>query len=436
MDQPLIVLEAAAIRDAAGTAARPGAVAVRAGRIVAAGSRTAVATALGDTRAERVDLGDVLLLPAFVNAHAHLDLTAIGPRAFEGSFVAWAEMVMRARPTGDDAVTAAVSRGLALSREAGVGWIGDIAGDERAVLARAAAGDARRVPGVSWLECFGIGARDQRGAERAEARLLALRSDPAVRASGLRVDLQPHAPYSAGLAVYARAAALGRPSTHLAETREELEFVASARGPFAEFLRRIGRWDDSIEARRTTPVQAAAELLTSAPWVLAHCNHLDDDDVALLARSSCTVAYCPIASEYFGHENHPYRRLLDAGVPVCLGTDSILCQPEGETQPLGIWPQMRRLWLRDGVEPDVLLAMATVHGAAALALEPGTGTFAAGAPARITAVVFDAHDPADPLRTALRASTVVRPGTAGTVTPAQRRRAWMSSSSSRSVGSW
>ncbi len=51
--------------------------------------------------------------------------------------------------------------------------------------------------------------------------------------SRVRVELQPHAPYSAGLPLSLRAASLGTPSTHLAETPEEIVFVHDASGPFA-----------------------------------------------------------------------------------------------------------------------------------------------------------------------------------------------------------
>ena len=74
------------------------------------------------------------------------------------------------------------------------------------------------------------------------------------------------------------------------------------------------------------------------------------------------MAYCPIASAYFGHRGHRYRDMLDAGVNVCFGTDSILCQPPDEAEPLGILPQIRFLRRRDGVDSEVLLHMATLAG--------------------------------------------------------------------------
>lgn len=388
----LVLHLAAGVRDAAGTDVSPGAVAVQGGRILASGSVAAVRRAIAGARMREVDHGHALLVPGFVNAHAHLDLAGLGPRPYRGSFVAWAGEVVKARPRDGAAVAAAVHAGLRASRDAGVGWLGDVAGSEDAVRARLAV-DADQAPGgVSWLECFGIGDAAPAAAERASERLAVLRAgSPAT--SRVRVELQPHAPYSAGLPLYLRAAALGTPSTHLAETPEEVRFVRDASGPFAELLREFGKWNDGVVPLGRSPVAALADALAASPWVVAHCNLLDDDDVALLARlRQVSIAYCPIASEYFGHQGHRYRELLARGVNVCLGTDSVLCQPPDEPQPHGILPQMRRLLERDDVAPGLLLAMATVNGAKALGLPAGTATLRPGAEARLVVLALDAGD--------------------------------------------
>jgi cytosine/adenosine deaminase-related metal-dependent hydrolase len=397
MDAPETVLHvAAAIRDAAGHSARPGAVAVRDGRIIATGLVDDVQRRALDRAPDRVvDHGDSVLLPAFVNAHAHLDLTSIGTRAFEGTFLDWVGVVMRARPASPEAIRTAVEEGLRQSRDAGVGWVGDIAGSDAAVLARARAPEDVRLPGTSWLEVFGIGSRTDSGIAHAESRLTDLRAACAdVR--DVRVDLQPHAPYSADLALFERAAALGAPSTHLAETIAELEFVDAATGPFRDLLTRLRGDDPELRAHALSPIRAFAPALRRARWVLAHCNYVDDADLEVLAGcGDVTIAYCPIASEYFGHEGHRYRDMLARGIRVALGTDSILCQPPDETMPLGILPACRRLWVRDRTDPKTLLAMATVNGARALGLADGTATLAPGAPARIVALAIDPGDPTD-----------------------------------------
>jgi cytosine/adenosine deaminase-related metal-dependent hydrolase len=101
--------------------------------------------------------------------------------------------------------------------------------------------------------------------------------------------------------------------------------------------------------------------------------------------------------------------MLAAGVNVCLGTDSILCQPPNEPQPLGILPQMRFLYRRDKTDPDVLLRMATVNGLRAMGLDENLATLQAGAPARLIAVKIDPHEATDPLVQVLLNDSIVEP---------------------------
>ena len=57
--------------------------------------------------------------------------------------------------------------------------------------------------------------------------------------------------------------------------------------------------------------------------LLAHCNYLTEDDIDTLAASGASVAFCPRAHHYFHHASHPISRLIEAGVNVAIGTDSL-----------------------------------------------------------------------------------------------------------------
>ncbi len=451
-DPPILYL-AAAIRDATTTHARPGsirdaAVLVQNGRIVDAGPATRVAAQVGQP-ARVVDLKNQLLLPAMVNAHAHLDLTGLGPRPCPpGGFVAWLRAVIAHAPTDDDAITQAVQDGLRLSGESGVGYIADIARSTASVHARLS--DAT-TPGVSYLECFGIATGFQDAAAMLAQKLAELEHPspaPADRDSPIGIGVQPHAPYSAGLELYRAAVALTRPrtqpphtayplSTHLAESLEELEFVQHARGPLADLLRDLGKWDPSIQPTAMHPVDYLQPVLEATPWLLAHCNFLDDRHIHALAHAGASVAYCPVASDYFLRDpspptpdppspaaptaprawRHRYRQLLDAGVNVCLGTDSILCQNPDDPQPLSILSQARYLYRRDRVDPQTLLGMATVNGIQAMGLDPRLATLQRGAPARFMTVEIDPHRRDDPWTQALTNPHPAQPLTADEKSP-------------------
>ena len=433
MDSPepqATLYRAAAVRDAAGVEARPGMVLVRGGEIVAAGSAKDVGQAHGEVD-RIVELPDLLLLPALVNSHAHLDLTLLGPRPFAGDFSAWLLNVRDQRPQDGPTAAAAVEQGLRLSAEAGVGHIGDIAAAPAAVLARLAVcpglpGQAlpgAGIGGVSYLEAFGVGHKQKDGFIAVLECLRALPSDKTgyLPHAPIALGLQPHAPYSAGLSLYN---ALGRfaaerdlrLSTHLAESQDELDFVRSADGPLADLRRRLGKWDDAIVATGAHPVDYLEPELRRGGWLAAHCNYVGDDQVHLLAYTRTSVVYCPTASAYFheprdrdGHPlRHRYRDMIDAGINVCLGTDSILCQDPAQPQPLGILPQMRFLYHRDQTDPMLLLRMATVNGLKAMDLPESAATLQPGSPARLIGVPIDPTDPADALVQALSRHDSVR----------------------------
>ncbi len=414
-DKPLRAFVVAAIRDAARADARPGAVVVQDGRVVAAGDADKLHRRYL-RHAEIVERPDLLLLPAFVNAHAHLDLTDLGPQACDVDFPAWLRRVTAARPTTADAIRAAVHRGVALSRAAGVEWIGDVAYHPDAILARIAAA----APGVSYLEAFGLGARQGGRVAQLRERLAALPFESPVpgHGRGVVVGISPHAPYTAGLEVFEAATDLSenrahRVCTHAAETPEELAFLRDGTGPYVDHARHYGCTDADIAASATGlhPLDHLEPHLTRARWLLAHCNYVDDAHLQLLKRTGTSVVYCPIASDYFGHSGHRYREMLTAGINVCLGTDSILCQPraEAEPQPMSILAQMRYLYRRDGADPQTLLAMGTVNGMHALEFREHEATLAEGAPAVFAAVPIDPRDTTDPLVQALTGSAPVIP---------------------------
>jgi cytosine/adenosine deaminase-related metal-dependent hydrolase len=397
------VYRAAAIRDAQGAKARPGAVAVRHGMVVASGHPDTLPKRLLKN-ATYIDRPDELILPALVNAHAHLDLTTVGPTPYAGSFTGWLRGVIDKRPTEPKRIIDSVRYGLRLSREAGTGHLGDIAGSTAAIMARRQAPRELLVPGVSYMECFGLGAQQEPAVVRAERALNDLPFETRIEYHdrGAVLGLAPHAPYSTGLEVYLAARRLShtrfyRLATHLAETPEEIEFVREASGPFADLLKELGKWDDAIERTGQHPVQWLEPVLKHARWLLAHCNYVEDEHIEILQKTGTSVAYCPVAGAYFGHEGHRYRDMIEAGVNVCLGTDSILCQPEDEPHPMGILPQMRFLFKRDQTDPNLLLQMATTNGMLALEYSETFATLQKRAPAQFTAVKIDPADPLDPL---------------------------------------
>ncbi len=307
---------------------------------------------------------DAVLLPALVNAHAHLDLAGAEAIPASDSFTAWLLGVGEARGDARDVERAAAGQADALGRR-GVTAVGDIdASGGRATRGRRGAA----MGGRSYIEIVGVGAASAR-ARLAEALLLADRLGGAAEGLGL----SPHAPYSVhadALPEIARAARRrGLPlAMHLAETPEETRYLQHGDGPFRDFLRVIGRGQPFDAPPRLRPVAYADRAgLLEAGCVVVHGNDLDGEDVARLAARGSSVVYCHGTHRHFGRPRHPLAELLAAGVNVALGTDSGLSNAQ-----VDLLAEAARLH-RDRPELDPLdvLRCASLGGRIALGLPTG-----------------------------------------------------------------
>jgi cytosine/adenosine deaminase-related metal-dependent hydrolase len=366
------LIHAALVADGANVQAAPGALLLDGRRVVGVGSPEEVGRPAG---VEVESLHAHAVMPAFVNAHTHLDLTACGYRPYDGDFDAWLLDILAFRSQQTpESVDASVAQGVRALDAGGVAAVGDIAGHQAphpSLKHLAAAG----IGGVSFTEIFGMGPRipgafDVPGAP----------TSPGPPGAYLRPGWQPHAPYSSDRRVFAASLETGYPvSTHLSESPEEIEFIRSGTGRFRRFLEKLGVWDGSAHVGVRHPVDWLAQILQGAPGaraLCAHCNYVDDPALDILAAGQFDVAFCPRSSAYFGHVGHRYREMLQRGITVALGTDSMVCLTTPDR--LSTFDEFRFLMRRDGLDLSTALAMATIHGARALGLSEDAFRFATG----------------------------------------------------------
>jgi len=204
----------------------------------------------------------------------------------------------------------------------------------------------------------------------------------------ISVRLGPHATYtcSPGLLrkVREEASALRVGiHMHLAESREMVRTVRERYG--------------------LTPVELLESLGFLKPDVLAaHCIHLSEEEMRLMAKRGVKAAYNPVANMKIALGIPRIKDLMDLGVTVGLGTDG-----PASNNNLDMLKDVKVAALLQKVhymDPTVMpaqraLKMATIDGAKALGLEKTVGSLEAGKKADIIMINFKKphltpmHDP-------------------------------------------
>jgi cytosine/adenosine deaminase-related metal-dependent hydrolase len=139
---------------------------------------------------------------------------------------------------------------------------------------------------------------------------------------------------------------------------------------------------------------------------LVHVNHCSDDEAALLAGSGSSVSHCPTASMMYaigGSRHGRFPELVEAGVPVALGTDSVhWCNAWDLTRSVYLAATLHKeaTGLRPSIGAERALEMATVHGARAVGRADELGSIEVGKRADLVLHGVDRpemHPPLDPL---------------------------------------
>lgn len=364
-----------------------GTVAVREGRIAYVGPTSRAPAGID------VDLGNVALLPGLVNAHTHLELTAMRGFLEDLAFQPWILRLTRARrDVMDDARLLDAARwGIHEGLRAGITTYADTCASGVVLRALREAG----VRGIMYQEVFGP---DPAQAPAAVAELEAkVRAHRALETPLVKVGVSPHAPYSVSDALFAATAALARRerlpiAVHVAESADEERYVREGEGPFAEMQRARSV---AFDVRGVSPIAALERTgVLAARALLIHAVRAGADDIALVRAHGCGVAHCPASNAKLGHGIAPVRELLAAGVAVGLGSDSVASNNRMdmlEEARLASLFQRARCGDAACLPAGEALHMATLGGARALGLEGEVGSLEEGKAADLAA--FPLGDP-------------------------------------------
>src|SRR3989441_7170052 len=336
------------------------------GTIAAVGPNLVVPTRPG---ARQLEFPDAHLLPGLVNTHTHLELTHLTGKNTEREFAGWIRTLRALKDaTTPEEFLRSAEQGVRDAWAAGVTCVADTGSTGAPLEALARLGGR----GIYYQEVFGPDpaqcAASMAELEHALARLAPLASSP------LSLGVSPHAPYTVSEPLYRAVADLARRdalplAVHLAESREETTLVRDGAGSFAEALRARGI---PVTPRGCSPVQYLVRLGVlehATGWLCIHCVQVDERDVAILRDSGAAVAHCPRSNRVHGHGTAPLTAFRRAGLPVGLGTDSVVSVGDSS-----LWSEAAAA----GLDGEEALRMMTIEGARALGLDREIGSLEVG----------------------------------------------------------
>lgn len=357
--------------DGEGTVLSPGAVDIDDGRI------TAVAAIAGERPggADVVDLGDAVLMPGLVNAHAHTPMSLMRGVAEGHSLLTMDGFlaVLRSREAHltPELVPASVSMSCADFISHGITSFADqyFYADRIAPAVIESGLRARLAWGIVEL-----------GDDEARARELAAATSFAESMVGRsRVVtgwIGPHAFFVDN-----------QPDAMVAEREAALRLGA---GLHAHFSTSSEEDDWCRERYGRTALEMLLELrMFDVPTILAHCNTVAEEELPLLAGTRAAMAVVPSVAMQSGVPAAPVRAALDAEVTVALGTDN----PCNNTNA-DLFEEMRMLGklaafvsgTPDQVSSREILEIATVGGHRALAGGESDGRIVPGGVADMIAI--------------------------------------------------
>lgn len=191
----------------------------------------------------------------------------------------------------------------------------------------------------------------------------------------INICLAPHAPYTCDDNLLSEVSGYSKINNmplfiHVSETEQEVI--------------------DSKKKYGLSPVQRLDNLgLTGKNSLFVHCVHLSDEDIQILKNSKTSVSHNPESNMKLGSGRAPLSKLLEANIPVGLGTDGAASNNNlnlwGELDTAGKLHKLQEVENLN-VNSEALLNMITYGAAQAIGQEKNLGSLEVGKFADIIAL--------------------------------------------------
>ena len=329
---------------------------------------------VGDTDPECRDVTHVegAILPGFVNAHCHLELSHLRGRVDTGTgLLPFLKAVVTLRDVDPAEIQSAIRDNDAHMWAHGIQACGDISN----TADTAAVKHASPIRYYTFVEAFDF----LQGGKMAEGVLAKALQTYEQQPEPKR--LVPHAPYTVSPKLYKgifdNNPTGGTISIHNQEVAAEDELFTTKTGGFIDFYRDFGFSLDAFTPFGRTSLAATLPYLDPGRRNLfVHNTQTTTDDIERAEDWSDKVywATCPNANLYIENQLPRYDRFEEAGVRVCIGTDSL-----SSNWQLCVLEEMKTIQrYQSAVDTRTLVQWATLNGAEALGFDAEMGSLTPG----------------------------------------------------------
>ena len=329
-----------------------------------------------------------LLMPGLINAHTHLSLSRLKNKIKSGiPFNNWIKEII----SYSDSLTEidekdASKEGIKDLIATGTTTVGDISGSGFSIEAMQTMG----VRGVVFLEIIGFKkSMKEDQMNRVHHLLWDCKGDGLVKCG-----LSPHATYSVSPQLIKLSFRLAKVKKlplvmHIAETKEELEFVEKGEGDLRKLLESLEVWEPEWEPQKISPIKYLENSGDLNGITGVHLNHISDEDLKIIKKNNMSVISCPKSNKWFQRDsNHNLMKFLENKINVAIGTDSL-----ASNETLNMFDELSLMRKQfPEITNETLLEMVTINGARALGLEKEVGSLETGKKADIIGLNINKDD--------------------------------------------
>lgn len=310
------------------------------------------------------------IVPGFINTHCHLELSHMfGQIPEKTGLVEFVQQIIKNRQSSEVQIESAMQNADQQMFNNGIVAVGDISNQ----LASKKVKEKSKIHYHTFIEALGFNP-ERAGAIMDYVREIKQNFEP------LPASIVPHAPYTVSPQLFELIRQDAETtnafiSVHNQETVDENAFFEHKTGEFLKLYEFLGMDISFFEPTNQTSLKIWLPYIKQQKTLLVHNTVSNRADIEFAKENNANLYWClcPEANLYIENALPDVKLLVEQGVKITLGTDSL-----ASNHQLNILAEMKTLQQNKQVDFNQLLQWGTINGAEFLELDKQLGTIEIG----------------------------------------------------------